>query len=88
MIDCGSARVLGAGHSPFGLFAMVYTDSVHNVAQTGFGDGTNELYDRSIQTRSVYEITHPLFLAEPVRRTLRMLSNSSARRLPLQALST
>ena len=72
---------------------MAHGDSVHNVAQTGFGDGTNELYDRSIESKSVYEIAHPFSLAEPVRRTLRMPSNSSAKRsakrlLPLPALST
>jgi hypothetical protein len=32
----------------WGVVAMVHGDSVHKIAQTGFGNGTNELYDRSV----------------------------------------
>jgi hypothetical protein len=45
---------------------MVQGDSVHKIAQTGFGNGTNELYDRSFVSTSVYEITHPLFQSSSV----------------------
>lgn len=71
----------------FRLLSALAMHSVHDVAQTGFGDGTNELYDRLCTTMPVYEITHALS-SGPVLRTLRMLSSSSVTRSPLLVLST
>jgi hypothetical protein len=69
--------------------AMVHREDVHKIAKSGFGNGTNDLYDRSalIGSKPVYQITH-LRASEHVHRTLLMLSSISVKRSPLLALST
>ena len=93
---CASLRVPRGYRTPFDArlpymhnLAMNHREDVHEIAKTGFGNGTNDLYDRSALTTSepVGQITH-LRSSEHVHRTLLMLSDISVKRLPLQALST
>jgi len=69
--------------------AMNHREGVHEIAKTGFGNGTNDLYDRSALSsgEAVDQITH-LCSSEHVHRTLLMLSSISVKRSPLLALST
>lgn len=71
---------------------MTHREDVHEIAKTGFGNGTNDLYDRSALSSSssskpVDQITH-LRSSGHVHRTLLMLSSISVRRSPLLVLST